>query len=288
MRGASPELIDFLRCCLGLCPGKFLVLLLIILLITLLTAVFVDVDSPNVALRTHLPLYELPILPTRNKEHETAEEGFEEFHEVIIPVLHYVFMFTGIVELTAQVIERTATQLTVALPPSFNDVKIGSSIAVNGVCLTVVDLQKESFSFDVVGETWRRTNLGDLLVGNSVNLERPMLAGGRFEGHVVQGHVEGIATVLEWKDDGEWKQLLLELPDDLLMYVTEKGSIALDGVSLTVAAFRGNVVTIALIPHTLKITTLGSRKPGDGINVETDILAHYTLQRTHAHEKVSV
>ena len=143
---------------------------------------------------------------------------------------------------------------------------------------------RESYSprFDVVGETWRRTNLGDLLVGNAVNLERAMPANGRFEGHVVQGHVEGVATVKEWKDDGQWKQLVLELPDALLPYIVEKGSIALDGVSLTVAGLRGNEVTIALIPHTLKITSLGLRRPGDAINVETDILAHYILQHSHA------
>jgi len=133
-------------------------------------------------------------------------------------------------------------------------------------------------AFDVVGETWRRTNLGDLLVGNTVNLERAMPAGGRFEGHVVQGHVEGVAKVKEWKQDGEWKQLVLDVPNELLRCITAKGSIALDGVSLTVAAFEGNVVTIALIPHTLEVTTIGSRQVGDRINVETDILAHYILQ----------
>lgn len=191
-------------------------------------------------------------------------------------------MFTGIVETTAAVLERTESRLTLARPSSFIDIKLGSSIAVNGVCLTVVDLQSDSFAFDVVGETWRRTNLGDLLVGNAVNLERAMPANGRFEGHVVQGHVEGVATVKEWKDDGAWKQLVLELPDALLPYIVEKGSIALDGVSLTVAGLRGNEVTIALIPHTLKITSLGLRRPGDAINVETDILAHYILQHSHA------
>ena len=191
-------------------------------------------------------------------------------------------MFTGIVETTAAVMERTDSRLTLARPSSFTDIKLGSSIAVNGVCLTVVDLQSDSFAFDVVGETWRRTNLGDLLVGNAVNLERAMPANGRFEGHVVQGHVEGVATVKEWKDDGQWKQLVLELPDALLPYIVEKGSIALDGVSLTVAGLRGNEVTIALIPHTLKITSLGLRRPGDAINVETDILAHYILQHSHA------
>ncbi len=188
-------------------------------------------------------------------------------------------MFTGIVETTAAVQERTEARLLLVRPAMFDDIKVGSSIAVNGVCLTVVTLNKEDMSFDVVGETWRKTNLGELLVGNTVNLERAMVATSRFEGHVVQGHVEGVATVKEWKADGEWKQLVLEVPDVLLPYITTKGSIALDGVSLTVASLTGNIVTIALIPHTLEMTTLGGRKVGEKINVETDILAKYVLKR---------
>lgn len=188
-------------------------------------------------------------------------------------------MFTGIVETTAPVLERTDARLTLARPAMFDDVKIGSSIAVNGTCLTIVEIDKDKMAFDVVGETWRRTNLGDLLVGNVVNLERAMPANGRFEGHVVQGHVEGVATVKEWKTDGQWKLLELEVSQELLPYITEKGSIALDGVSLTVAGLQGNIVTLALIPHTLQITTLGSRQVGDRINVETDILAHYSLKK---------
>lgn len=188
-------------------------------------------------------------------------------------------MFTGIVETMAQVIERTESRLTLVRPASFDDVKIGSSIAVSGACLTIVDLTKDEMVFDVVGETWRRTNLGELLVGNAVNLERAMPANGRFEGHVVQGHVEGTATVKEWRQDGEWKQLVLEIPDALLPYIVEKGSVALDGVSLTVAALDGNLLTVALIPHTLGITTLGLRAPGETINVETDIFAHYILKK---------
>lgn len=197
-------------------------------------------------------------------------------------VVLFISMFTGIVETTAPILERTDARLTLARPAIFDDLKMGSSIAVNGVCLTVVLLNKEDMAFDVVGETWRRTNLGDLYKGSHVNLERAMAASGRFEGHVVQGHVEGVATVKEWKDDGQWKQLLLDVPENLLPYITEKGSIALDGVSLTVAGLAGNVLTIALIPHTLEITTLGLRAPGDRINVETDILAHYVLQRTNS------
>lgn len=189
-------------------------------------------------------------------------------------------MFTGIIETTAPVLERTPTRLTVALPANFDDVKIGSSIAVSGVCLTVVVLNKEDMAFDLVGETWDRTNLGELEKGSLVNLERAMPANGRFEGHIVQGHIEGTATVKEWRDVGQWRQLLLTLPDALVPMVTEKGSIALDGVSLTVAGIKGNVVTIALIPHTLDVTTLGARKAGERVNVETDILAHYVLRRS--------
>lgn len=196
------------------------------------------------------------------------------------------FMFTGIVETTAPVLERTDARLTLARPAAFDDgsagspqaPKIGSSIAVNGTCLTIVEIDNDKMSFDVVGETWRRTNLGELLVGNTVNLERAMPANGRFEGHVVQGHVEGVATVKEWKTDGQWKVLVLEVPHELLPYITEKGSIALDGVSLTVAGLQGNIVSIALIPYTLDVTTLGSRQVGDRMNVETDILAHYVVK----------
>ncbi len=189
-------------------------------------------------------------------------------------------MFTGIVETTAPVLERTDARLIVARPADFDDVKVGSSIAVAGVCLTVVALNKEDMTFDVMGETWRRTNLGELLVGNTVNLERAMAAGGRFDGHVVQGHVEGVATVKEWKTDGgQWKLLVIEVPENLLPAITEKGSIALDGISFTVAALSGNLVTIALIPHTLEITTIGLRQAGDRINVETDILAKYVLKK---------
>ena len=188
-------------------------------------------------------------------------------------------MFTGIVETTAPVMERTDTRLSLVRPAAFDDLKLGSSVAVNGACLTVVLLNKEDMAFDVVGETWRKTNLGELLVGNVVNLERAMPANGRFEGHVVQGHIEGTATVVEWKDDGQWKTLAVEVPDELLPSITKKGSIALDGISLTVADLRANVVTVALIPHTLEITSLGLRKPGDKVNVETDILAHYVLGR---------
>lgn len=190
-------------------------------------------------------------------------------------------MFTGIVETTAVVLQKTDDSLTVARPVSFDDIKEGSSIAVNGVCLSVVSFDVRSMHFNVVGETWRRTNLGSLKEGSPVNLERAMPASGRFEGHVVQGHVEGTANVVEWKQDGQWKLLVLALPQQLVPFVTEKGSIALDGISLTVAGLSGDRCTIALIPHTLEVTNIGERQPGDAVNVETDILAHYAFQRTH-------
>lgn len=196
--------------------------------------------------------------------------------------LHYQSVFTGIVETTAEVLSRTDARLVLARPAMFDDLREGSSISVNGACLTVVGLHEKEMAFDVMGETWRRTNLGDLTPGHRVNLERAMAATGRFEGHIVQGHVEGTAMVKEWKSDGQWKQLMLELPPHLLPFVVEKGSVALDGVSLTVAGMHKQMMTIALIPHTLDITTLGARAPGDRVNVETDILAHYMLHRSHA------
>jgi riboflavin synthase len=190
-------------------------------------------------------------------------------------------VFTGIVETTAPVLERTDARLTLVRPAVF-DIYKGCSIAVNGVCLTLVEFDADRMVFDVVGETWRRTNLGDLLVGNTVNLERAMKAHGRFEGHIVQGHVEDVAIMEEWKDDGQWKQLTVRVPDRLTLSIVEKGSIALDGMSLTVAKIDGDLLTVALIPHTLEITTIGLRQPGDRINVETDILAHYVRKQPHA------
>jgi len=186
-------------------------------------------------------------------------------------------MFTGIIETTANVLEKTETGLTLERPGSFTDIVIGCSITVNGTCLSVVRFDNASMSFDIVPETWNKTNLGDLKAGSKVNLERALGAHGRFEGHIVQGHIEGTGVVesFEKPSDSPWATLVIAVSDDLAKYIVYKGSIAINGVSLTVAAKEGNNVHIALIPHTLEITNLGSLTVGDRVNIETDVLARY-------------
>jgi len=184
-------------------------------------------------------------------------------------------MFTGIVETTAPILRKTEDSLVLGRPASFDDLSVGCSIAVSGVCLSVVSFDGASMSFNVVGETWARTNLGNKKEGDRVNLERSVAANGRFEGHIVQGHIEGTAETISLHQDGQWTMLSIRLPQALLPAVVYKGSIAIDGVSLTVAAIEGEVCTIALIPHTLEVTTLGSLVPGEKVNIETDILARY-------------
>lgn len=180
-------------------------------------------------------------------------------------------MFTGIVEAIGMIQEVAPGRLGVQHPPSFTDISEGSSVAVAGVCLTVASLAGQNMLFDVVPETLSKTILGRLHPGDRVNLERALPAGGRFEGHIVQGHVEGVGRVTEMRKGS----LTVVLPNGLLPSVVEKGSIAIDGVSLTVANLRENCCTIALVPHTLAHTTLGFLKPADPVNVETDILARY-------------
>lgn len=188
-------------------------------------------------------------------------------------------MFTGIIETTAAVLQKTATGLTLERPASFTDIKEGASIAVSGVCLSVVQFDEASMRFDVVEETWKRTKLGSLTVGDRVNLERSMRADGRFEGHIVQGHIEGVGTVVQ-----PGTEISIRIPSELVPMVVYKGSIALDGVSLTVARVEGDICTIALIPHTLEVTTFGALKEGDSVNIETDILGRYAYAMLQAHK----
>ncbi|HEX4056667.1 MAG TPA: riboflavin synthase [Tepidisphaeraceae bacterium] len=183
-------------------------------------------------------------------------------------------MFTGIVEKTALIAGvsdgphfRRLTMVT-----KIPDLKMGESIAVNGCCLTVAELPPDKASFDVVKETLDRTNLGLLKPGDSVNLERSMKIGDRIDGHFVQGHVDGRAILTNINSgDEEWR-FTLEAPFGLAQYVVPKGSVALDGVSLTVAAVAGNVFEVALIPTTLRLTTLGQKSAGWPFNLEADIL----------------
>jgi riboflavin synthase len=194
-------------------------------------------------------------------------------------------MFTGIVEELGEVVrleagERSA-RITVRGPLVTADARHGGSIAVNGVCLTVVDRpDPEAFTADVMAETLDRTSLAGLGAGTRVNLERPMPADGRFGGHVVQGHVDGVGTVLERIPGENWELVRVSLPPALARYVVEKGSIAVDGVSLTVASVHDgpdgrSAFTVSLIPETLARTTLGLRAVGEPVNLEVDVLAKY-------------
>ena len=177
----------------------------------------------------------------------------------------------------ARVMANEDGRLVLERPKVFDYIKIGSSICIAGVCLTIVDLKKTTMSFDIVPETLKRTTLGEKQAGDLVNLERALKADGRFEGHVVQGHIEDTGAVLKSQIPNS-NLLTIVVPKHLLPFIVEKGSIAIDGVSLTVAQLKGNECTIALIPHTLKVTTLGLLKEGDQVNIETDILGRYTRQ----------
>lgn len=186
-------------------------------------------------------------------------------------------MFTGIIESMAKVLDRRSDALTLERPATFDDVKIGSSIAVSGVCLTVTQLDREKLSFDVMPETTARTTIGILAIGDRVNLERALPAQGRFEGHVVQGHVEGTGEVMGVERIGHDVRLTIRIPADLGRAIVPKGSICLDGVSLTVAAAGPETCTVALIPMTLASTTLGNKRMGDRVNIETDVLVRTLL-----------
>ncbi len=191
-------------------------------------------------------------------------------------------MFTGIVEEkgTVRLLESSdrGMRLTITADRVVSDLEVGSSVAVNGVCLTAVAAGAGEFEVDVVPETIARSNLSDLAVGSTVNLERPLAAAGRFDGHIVQGHVDGVGEVLEVLPEGEGRRLRLAIPEPLRRYVVEKGSLAVDGVSLTVAAVAAISAEVALIPHTLEVTVLGERSAGDRVNLEVDVIAKYVEQ----------
>lgn len=187
-------------------------------------------------------------------------------------------MFTGIVEQTGEITDLSVIETGRRLVLSARDLRpmpIGASIAVAGVCLTVVEAGEGVISVDVVPETLARTNLGDLEPGDRVNLERAMPADGRFDGHIVQGHVDGIGLVQSVQSDDNGVTVTIEPAESLLPYVVEKGSMTVDGVSLTVSGLGDFWFSVALIPHTLEVTTLGSLEPGDTVNLEVDVVAKY-------------
>ena len=187
-------------------------------------------------------------------------------------------MFTGIVESLATVtaVERLSDSARITFAdPLLADTATGDSIAVNGVCLTAADVDGERITADVMLETLRRSSLGHLAPGSRVNIERAVTAHTRLGGHVVQGHVDGVGRVVRREPGDAWDVVTVSIPADLRRYVVEKGSIALDGVSLTVAAVDGAEVTVSLIPETLRRTTWGAKADGDPVNVEVDIFAKY-------------
>ncbi|MFD0025777.1 riboflavin synthase [Streptomyces sp. NPDC058382] len=188
-------------------------------------------------------------------------------------------MFTGIVEELGEVtaVENLgdASRFRLRGPVVTEGAKHGDSIAVNGVCLTVVDLGEQDFTADVMAETLNRSSLGALRTGSRVNLERPMAVGGRLGGHIVQGHVDGTGRIVERKISENWEIVKISLPAELTRYVVEKGSITVDGVSLTVVDAGPDYFTISLIPTTLALTTLGHKEPGDPVNLEVDVIAKY-------------
>jgi riboflavin synthase len=185
-------------------------------------------------------------------------------------------MFTGIVEERGTVRELAPTRLAVACRTVAGDAETGASVAVNGVCLTVVERSAEHLAFDLSEETLRRTSFSRLHEGDAVNLERPLTLSARLGGHLVQGHVDGVGTIVGFErtgDGGAW--MTVRVPEDIRRYLVEKGSVCIDGISLTVAELDGETFSVALIPHTLDVTTLGSASAGEPVNLEVDVIARY-------------
>ena len=188
-------------------------------------------------------------------------------------------MFTGIVEGMGVVAEAVDAggkrRLAIEAGTLAAGLKVGDSVAVNGVCLTAVAVTGEQFVVEAVDETLARSNLGGLRAGSAVNLERPMRADGRFDGHLVEGHVDGVGTVRSITPEGASIRVWVDVPAGLRRYLAEKGSVAVDGVSLTVSAVDAAGCEVVLIPHTLEVTLFGARRPGDPVNLEVDVVAKY-------------
>jgi len=194
-------------------------------------------------------------------------------------------MFTGIVEgigkverISKNTKNRSAIQLTVNLGKYSKGLKVGQSVALNGVCLTATKLSKSNCIFEMIEETTKKTDLGNLKPGSIVNIERSLKAGDRLEGHFVLGHVDGVGTIKKIQNKSKEVQIWFEIPKDLTKYVVKKGSIAIDGISLTVVDVKNNLASVCLIPHTIEITNFKTKNIGDKINIETDILGKYILK----------
>lgn len=188
-------------------------------------------------------------------------------------------MFTGLVEELGEVVEfrreGPGAQLTVESEKLSPEAEIGASIAINGCCLTVVEIKGQQLSFEAGEETLSRTNLGELSGGSKVNLEGSLRIGGQLGGHYVTGHIDGLGSVKSRDDQGQWCTMWFQAPSTLTKQMASKGSIAVDGISLTLVEVTDEAFSVALIPHTLSVTTLGQRRIGDSVNLETDVLAKY-------------
>ncbi|MCI8326283.1 MAG: riboflavin synthase [Lachnospiraceae bacterium] len=191
-------------------------------------------------------------------------------------------MFTGIIEEMGKIagIKRGAKSaiLTIQAKKVFSDIHIGDSIALNGVCLTVTSLDGNTYTADVMNETLKRSSLGSLKIGSNVNLERAMPADGRFSGHIVAGHIDGVGTITEVKKDDNAIWYTVEASEQIMRYIVEKGSIAVDGVSLTVARRSDTDFAVSVIPHTVRETIFSQKKTGDIVNLENDIVGKYIEQ----------
>ena len=194
-------------------------------------------------------------------------------------------MFTGIVEGIGKVKKiskatknRSAIQMIVDLGKHGKGLKTGQSVALNGVCLTVTKLSKTECTFEMIEETTKKTDLGNLKLGGIVNIERSLKVGARLEGHFVLGHVDGVGVIKKVQKKPKEVQIWFEVPKNLSKYVVKKGSIAIDGISLTVVEIKNNLASVCLIPHTVKVTNFKTKNIGDKVNIETDILGKYILK----------
>jgi riboflavin synthase len=197
-------------------------------------------------------------------------------------------MFSGIVEALGKVVELRdeppGCTLVVREPKIAAATKVADSISVNGCCLTVIEQKADTFAFQAGPETLQRTNLGQLKAGSPVNLERALAVGERLGGHFVSGHIDGTGTLINREDSGQWSTFWFSVPRELAVQMASKGSIAVDGVSLTIVASEPDRFSVALIPYTLAVTTLGPLRPGDKVNLETDLLAKYVQRLVEARE----
>ena len=193
-------------------------------------------------------------------------------------------MFTGIVEGLGKIVKfdkkiknRSAAKMKISLGKLAKGLRIGDSVSINGVCLTAVNLAKNIAEFEMVGETIMKTNLGSLELGDKVNIERSLRVGDRLEGHFVLGHVDGVGIITKIEKQTNQIKIWMELPKELSRYVAQKGSVTIDGISLTVVDKLKNTFSVSIIPHTMKITNLALKKIGDTVNIETDVIGKYIL-----------